>query len=48
MHVLQFGNNSGSNALVHSLAKELILRVVECPPNAEGRIPIEYCFAEVL
>jgi hypothetical protein len=48
MHVLQFGNNSGQNAEVHRLAKEIMLRAIECGPNQTGRLPLEFCFKEVL
>lgn len=48
LYVLQRGNNGGPNALVHSLAKSLVIRAIECSPNEQGRLPLEFCFKEVL
>jgi hypothetical protein len=44
MHHLQFGQNSQDNKEIHCLAKEIVLRAIECPPNSNGKLPLEYCF----
>jgi hypothetical protein len=47
LHVLKKGENDGPHALVHRLAKELLLRAIEAGPNQNGSLPVEHCFKEV-